>query len=340
MSSSSRSATWKGLWGWLPGVFVSLLAIWLLLRLVSWQQLVTAIRTMNLNVLPLAILFYLLGMLARCVAWQALLQRRATYQRVVFTINEGYLLNNIFPLRLGELGRAFLMGRSTGMGILQVLSTIVIERAFDVAISAGLLLATLPFALQMEWARPLAWIILGVILAGLLGLHLMVRFRGPLQMRLSSWGSRWPKLSRWALPKIQSLLEGFAALTNPRLFLISLGAMLISWTFAITEDWVLLRGVVPQAPYWWGAFVIGITALGAAVPSSSGAVGVLEAAVVGALVILKVDPSTALAYGIVLHLIHFVLSSTIGMIGLVRDGENLSRIYRELRFRKQSSSVD
>ena len=42
-----------------------------------------------------------------------LLQNKAPYRRVFLTLNQGYLLNNIFPFRLGELGRAFLLSQAT-----------------------------------------------------------------------------------------------------------------------------------------------------------------------------------------------------------------------------------
>jgi uncharacterized protein (TIRG00374 family) len=317
----------------LPGVIVSLLAIWLLTRLVTWQQVVDAVQRMDLRVIPLALVCYLTGMFTRTWAWHTLLRRRVAFPRVFFAMNEGYLLNNIFPLRLGELGRAVLLGRSSGLGMLPVLSTIIIERSFDMAISAGLLLATLPLALGMAWARPLAWVILGVVIAGLLGLYFAARFHHDLERFLRKRTIRWAFFQNWALPKLVSLLEGFSALTDLRLFAASLGLLLASWFFAITEDWILLQGVVSNPPFWWGAFIIGVTALGGALPSVSGAVGVLEAAIVGGLVVLKVDPSAALAYGIVLHIIHFATSSLLGMVGLARDGESLSGIYRELRFR-------
>ena len=333
MSQVDSRSSRRTIWGWLPGVLVSLLAIWLLTRLVTWQQVVEAVQRIDLKVLPLALLCYFAGMLTRTVAWRTLLQQRVPFPRVFFAMNEGYLLNNIFPLRLGELGRAVLLGRSSGLGTMPVLSTIIIERSFDLAISAGLLLATLPLALGMAWARPLAWVILGVVMGGLLGLYFAARYHRELEEFLKNRLNRWPFFQRMVFPKLVSLLEGFSALTNLRLFGASLGLLLLSWFFAITEDWILLHGIVASPPFWWGAFIIGVTALGGALPSVSGAVGVLEAAIVGGLVVLKVDPSAALAYGIVLHLIHFSTSSLLGMVGLARDGESLSGIYRELRFR-------
>jgi hypothetical protein len=58
---------------------------------------------------------------------------------------------------------------------LHVLSTIVIERAFDLAMAAILLLTTLPLALGMAWARPVAIITLVVVISGLIALYLVAR---------------------------------------------------------------------------------------------------------------------------------------------------------------------
>jgi len=68
------------------------------------------------------------------------LQRKVTVWRAGLGLAEGYFINNILPLRLGEIGRSFLMGRRTGLGTLGVLSTVVIERFYDLAFAAIMLL--------------------------------------------------------------------------------------------------------------------------------------------------------------------------------------------------------
>jgi uncharacterized protein (TIRG00374 family) len=313
---------------------LSILAIWLLSRLVTWEQVVDAITHFDVKLLPVALTCYFIGMFLRALAWRTMLGGGVHYWQAFFAMNEGYLLNNIFPLRLGELGRAILLGRSSGLGAFRVLSGIVIERSFDMAISAGLLLTTLPLALGMDWARPLAWIILAIVAVALVAMHFAARYRDNVESFLRGKFTQWKFFQNWALPKIISILEGFTALTDIRLFVVSLGLLIISWGFAILENWILLRSIVSNPPIWWAGFVLGVTALGGAVPSAMGAVGVLEAAVVAALVVLGVNASTALGYGIILHIIHYVLSSILGMIGLGRDGESLSQIYTELRTRK------
>jgi uncharacterized membrane protein YbhN (UPF0104 family) len=147
-------------------------------------------------------------------------------------------------------------------------------------------------------------------------------------------GNRFSFVERWLLPKVSAVLEGFAVLTKPGLFILSFAMMVLSWGLAILEEYLILRNLVPDAAFWWLAFVLGVSALGAAVPSVAGAIGVYEAAVVGALSLVGVEPATGLAFAIVIHVIQFGCSSLFGIIGLVQEGESLSSLYQGLAAKK------
>jgi uncharacterized membrane protein YbhN (UPF0104 family) len=104
-----------GIGRWLPGLVISAIAILLLIRFSNWQGVIEVLTLMDLNWFAAAIIFYLLGVVMRTFSWRTLLQNKASYGRVFLTLNEGYLLNNIFPFRLGELGRAVLLSQATGL---------------------------------------------------------------------------------------------------------------------------------------------------------------------------------------------------------------------------------
>src|SRR5215204_7474219 len=88
----------------------------------------------------------------RTMVWRTLLRNRASFRDVFWTVGEGYLLNNFLPFRLGEIGRAFLLSRKSGMQFMEILPTIVIERVVDLGFSAIILLAALPFVVGAEGA--------------------------------------------------------------------------------------------------------------------------------------------------------------------------------------------
>jgi uncharacterized membrane protein YbhN (UPF0104 family) len=225
------------------------------------------------------------------------------------------------------------LGNSSPIGILPVFSTIIVERSYDLVIASSLLLSTLPLALAMDWARPLALAILGIVVLGLSAVVVMAHFRDPVMRWLDRTPFRWNFYRNWILPKFGSVLDGFSVLNRPSFLAFSLGLMLVSWSLAILEEFVLLRNVVPDAPLWWVGFVLGAAAIGAGLPSVAAAIGVFEAAVVGTLSLVGVAPGKALAFALVVHALQFTLSTSMGVVGLILEGENLVSLYSKLTSR-------
>ena len=338
MTPTKPVAFWRSLSRWLPGIVISAVALWLVLRSVTWQDVGKALTEINPLTLVLVIGIYIVAMCLRAMCWRTILQNRVVLLRAFFVMNEGYLLNNLFPLRIGELGRALILGRSSGLGFFQVLSTIVVERSYDLAIAASLLLGTLPMVLEMEWERSLAWTILALVAAGLVGLYALARYRQPFLKWAAKASGRFTFVQQWVLPKVSAILDGFAVLTRPGAFVISFVLMAASWLLAIMEEYLILKEMVPTASFWWLAFVLVVSALGAGVPSVAGAIGVYEAAVVGALSLLGVDPAKGLAFALIIHLIQLGMSSLFGIIGLVKEGESLASLYQSLTAKKSQTA--
>jgi len=110
LNADGRSK-FSGVVRWLPGLIISAIAIWLLISFSNWQEVIQAVSLIKLNWLFPALIFFVISLGLRTLSWMILLQNKAPYGRVFLALNEGYLLNNIFPFRLGELGRAFLYPR-------------------------------------------------------------------------------------------------------------------------------------------------------------------------------------------------------------------------------------
>ena len=332
--SDSRPGSWREqARAWLrfvPGVLVTLLALWFLSRAVDWSRFLVTLASIPAWVLLLNVAIYLISMIARALCWQTLLQRKVSPGRAVLALNEGYFLNNILPLRLGELGRAVLLGKRSQLGTFHVLSTIVVERSYDMVFAASLLLMVLPLVLQMEWARPVAIVLLAVIVASLVALFLAARYRVWLEGRLQVWSERF-HLLRWFLPMAHSLLEGFSVLNRFEFFVVSFGFLALSWGLAIFRDWALIGQLVPGAPLWWAVLAISASNLGGALPSAAASLGVFEAAAVSALSLVGVPPEAGLAYALIVHVTHLISSSLIGAYALSQEGRGLAEIISDLR---------
>jgi glycosyltransferase 2 family protein len=330
----ARSTLWRSARRWLPGLVISIVAFVVLFNLVSFKELAEAFALIKLPHILLAVFLTLVSLLTRSLAWRVLLGPQAKVSITYYVVSIGYLFNNVFPLRAGEIARALLMGRSTGLGTFYVLSTIVIERSFDLIVAAGMLLATLPLALGMDWARPVAISTLFLVLAGLASLFLMANNQARITTWVSRLGKRIPLVERYVVPRIESTLHGFSALTDPRKFVVSLFWILVSWIIYVSIFYVLIQSIHPGAPFWWAAFTDGITALGVAIPSAPGGLGVYEAAIVGALSLLSVPVSLALAFALVLHFLAFSVTTVMGLIGLTQMGQSMMDLFAEVLRRR------
>jgi uncharacterized protein (TIRG00374 family) len=249
---------------WLPGALVSIVLIAAILYFVDFRQMAEAIRSANYLILALALPLSFIWMAVRAIVWRTLLRNRASYKDVFLTLGEGYLMNNFLPFRLGEVGKAFLLSRKSELQFMEIIPTIVIERAVDLAYAAGILLVSLPFVAGAEGAGQIGVIIGAVVLAGLVVLYLLARNRKwalDLFYRLST---RWPGLQRFE-SFLGSFFDGLAILTDGWLFVRFLFWMTINWGIAIVSYFAIVRAFFPQAQLIWGFFGLGVASFGNAV---------------------------------------------------------------------------
>jgi hypothetical protein len=310
----------------LIGIGISLIAVLLLIRFFDWQQVWDVLRHADYRFLLLAIPLYLLSYGLRAMAWSTILQEKVSFRRVFLTMNIGYLLNNLLPFRLGELGRALLLGQD-GLGFWMVFSTILIERALDLILAAGLLLGTLPFVLSASNAGQIALIVGTVVLMGLALLYLLARNRCWALAQLERLEARWPRLARFGHERLAAFLSGLETLTSPGRFLRVFGWLFSTWAAAAIVQYWVLRSFYPQARLVHAAFGLAVSALGVAVPSSPGYIGVYEAAWVGALALFEIPFSTAFAHALTTHLYYVIITGIFGILGLADRGERLGQVF-------------
>ena len=316
---------------WLPGALISILLIAAILYFVDLRAMVDAMRNANYGLLSIALAIGFLWVAIRAIVWRTLLRDRPTYSDVFWTVGEGYLLNNFLPFRLGEFGRAFLLSRKSGMQFMEILPTIVIERAVDLGFSAAIFLAALPFVVGGEGSGGIGIVVGVVVLLGLVLLYVLARNNQWALDLFHKFSTRRPALQRFGGSFLEPFFAGLSVLTDGWLFVRFLFWMAVNWGIAIFSYYLIIKSFFPQAELVWGMFGLGAAAFGGAVPSLPGAVGTFEGAFGGAITLLTGDESTALAVALTGRLYNYLNSGVIGGIGLLREGQTLSGIYAQLK---------
>lgn len=298
--------------------------------MMDFKKFALALVQANMLFLLAGTLAALLWLIIRGFFWRALLQNKASYRDSFLTINEGYLLNNILPFRLGEVARAFLMSRKANMSFWQVIPSILIERALDLAIASGLFLCTLPFVIGVPWAKEAAMSVGLFVVVGLGLIYFLARNRENVLNWIDRMSERYHLVKRLAGRRVIAFFDGLAILTDGRLFLIALGWEALNWLVGILQYYLLLRAFFPHPSLLWAVFAVGVGSLGIAAPSSPGAIGVFEGILAGALVVFGLELSATIAFALTAHMISYLLTGVIGGYGLYKDGESLSGLYRRL----------
>jgi uncharacterized membrane protein YbhN (UPF0104 family) len=315
------------------GVLTSLFFLWLALRKVQFAALGAALAAASWGWLVPMTAIMCFDLAIRGARWRVLLSRAEPKDRSLWTLVKlsaiGLSVNNVLPLRLGEVARAALGARHLGVPVLAVLASVAIERALDVAALLTIFIGATFLAPGIVPARVVvgAGFVLGgaiVALVVLAAAESMLAEGALLERALR----RWPKLHSL----VEQLALGAAVLRSPSAAAASVAMSLLLWN-------------VDAALYWAGSRLLGLGALmdypravltlswagaSSAIPAAPGAIGTFEAVVGSILTKFGAAPEAAFAYALVTHMVMFLFVTCVGLLLLSREGVSLAQLKEEV----------
>ena len=298
----------------IPGLLVSGVAIVALVVVADPARAFYVLLSASPLELVLSVVCCSLGLVARAAASREFINGRVGLGASFAALNIGYLANNLLPLRAGEAIRSVVLGRQSGLGVVGGATAVAAERLLDVVFAATILIAALPaVGVDAGWATPV--VAAGASFLGVVVLIVIARHREAIAAWFEAKLARWPKISRLP-PSIASAFDGLA---KPSRLLRGAFWLGLSWTLGLAFFFLVLRAFIPGAPVSWVAFGVGVLAFGIALPSSPGALGVYEAALVGALALCGVPSADSLAFAVAAHALSFALTSIFGLVALIRQ---------------------
>ncbi len=308
------------------GIVVSVGALALILKDVSFPKLMHELARANYWWQIPNVTVLLVSMWIRALRWRALLDDRLPVHRSFHIQNVGSFLNNVLPLRLGELSKAYLASRDSTLTVMQALSAVVIERLLDVLAVFVMLLVVLPWVPAGGMIVRGAQMTAAIALVGMVVLFVAAAMREP-AMRLARSVTGWAPqgLREGVLATVDELLRGVRAAGGKRL-VVAIGWSVVMWIGYGISSYVILLSFIPNSEWFVAGFVTCALALGLSIPSAPSGVGLYEAAAVAGLAVFRVPADTALAYALVLHVANFILVAVMGVIGLEREGERFGHL--------------
>lgn len=313
---------------WLPGMMISAIALTLAIWGVKPGRLLVVLEGAQYGYLVPAIAALIVGLAARSMSWKQLLKGRLSWRTAFEALNVGYLLNTILPLRLGELGRAYLIRLEAGVPIGHAIASVITERLIDAGVSLSGLLAALPFIVGAGWVDHVTLTVGIAFIAAALGMILLSSNRS----RLTRLFLRLPRKGPLRiLAATDDFLGGLEEMFQFRILTFAGFWSLTAWITTWIQLHILFRLVGLETDWVAYLFVSGITAFGAGLPSSPGAVGVFELSVVAAMRVLGYSPESGLSVAILWHGLQVLITALVGSWALLAHGRRAGEIAEHAR---------
>ena len=307
----------------LVGLIVSVIFGWLAVRNVSLHGLRRSLSNASWIWLVPALGALLLSLVLRAIRWRVLFpaNARPSVGDSFWTINIGYLFNNVLPARAGEVVRAVVVARRTGLSRTQCLTTIVVERVFDLVTLALIMLVARILLPLPHTSLTFNLTIASIVILGFAGLAAVALWLGPVRNVLLTALARVPASRHQRVAALASSVRlGLLAMRNPAVTLPALGWSVAVWTVHTLSYWFVLRAIVPHA-HWHAAVVCLVaTNLAQVIPSTAGAIGVFEAAAKASLTAYGISATSALSFALVLHAVNLLPFLALGAAGILHLG--------------------
>jgi glycosyltransferase 2 family protein len=312
---------------WL-GIILSIICLGGIFFFIEPAEILAAMAMADFGYLGLATVGIVLFLVLRAVRWGFMLSNDAPWSTIFHIQNIGYMLTNIFPLRIGDVARAVLIGNVPPITISRGVSTMVVERILDMLFIVAIFPFTLAYVPFLEpWMQDAAR---GSGIAAIVGIAILIiaANQRPLAGRLATqFFKRIPFLETgtW-VGRIDRLLAGLDSLTRPKDGLILTALSIVVWLPILFSYYAVLVavGIEPTLPMV--AFVVCAAAFSIAAPSSPGQIGVFHAGVIAALAMLGQPRAEAASFAFLYHLLNLLSMVVLGLIGIYATGSTWGKV--------------
>jgi glycosyltransferase 2 family protein len=324
-------------WQFWVGVLISAFFLYFMVRKLEWTDFWQALQHANYWWILPGVAVYFVGLWARAWRWHYLLKPiKAIPTRVMFPITcIGYMGNNIYPARAGEVLRAVILKRKEAVPISASLATIIVERIFDGVVMLAFVFVNLGQLARLtsvsvlvgKWQVTIQDLALwgsGAFFGALLIFLLAAIF--PLA---SAKAGHW--LTLHLLPHrvhdkvngvMDRFLDGLASLRSPANVLMVFLTSVVIWLLETVKYWFVLHafGLEGQVSFFTLMLMNGVVNLATTIPAAPGYIGTFDAPGIAVLAASGVDNALATGYTVVLHIALWVPVTFLGAYYLAREG--------------------
>lgn len=334
-------------WYFWASLLISGIFLYLALQGLQLDTVLSAIRSANLIWLLPVIFIYFTSVWFRSLRWHYLLGpiKKIPTDKIFPIVAIGYMGNNIYPARAGELLRSVVLKHRYEIPISSSLASIIIERIIDGVIMLGFIFFNLTELNKLTASSGFVGSIRSLALWGsiafigaLLFFLLAARFPQKAQNATSYIVTKiMPE--KWQ-PKIMDIamrfFTGIKSLNSLKNLLMVLGTSVVIWLLETSVYWVVMQAFPIEVSFFGLMLMNGILNLSTTIPSAPGYIGTFDAPGIALLSAYGVEKTLAVGYTLVLHAALWLPITLLGAYYFAREGLNWGK---ELEIAKAEKEV-
>ena len=311
------------------GLLIGAVFLYLALRKVDFAEMMLVFGRIEWPLVLLSLVLNYLTYVTRMLRWRHLMMpiKKSRYRNLFSAIAIGFGANNMFPVRLGELIRAYALGKMERVRTSSVLATVVVERVFDV-LTVLVMLVVVFFTVSFpagyhEFMVGLRVAGIGsavVVLTLVAFLVLLERNRDRALVIVRFFARALPDRMR---PRVESMVLAFAdglyVLYEGHRLIAVIFYSFLTWLVIAAFYWVILFSFGISLPFMAAVFVAVLLAFAVALPAPPGYIGTFHAAARYALVFFGLPATEAAGVGIVMHALNFIPAIAGGLLFIWLD---------------------
>jgi len=324
----------------LLGLLISLVFLYLAFKGVDYNVLWSSLRGVNFFYLFLFMLAVIALMWVRAYRWKFMVDplKKVKVYSLFSSAMIGFMANNILPVRLGEVVRAYSLGTKENISKSASFATIVMERIFDGFSLLFILWLTLylfPFSrssVKVELIRRGANL---ALIANILAFLILILLELKPEPLLNFFKKLFGLLPRRLSEKAEAVLDKFSSGVRvfrdiPRMGWILLWSLIL-WLGTGISNYLVFLAFDLHPPIQATLMLMVIVTLGVVIPSSPGYVGTVHFFAVIALSLFGYGKDTSVPFSIVLHASQYLPITLLGLVYLKHEHFSLKVAQRNSR---------
>jgi len=331
-------------WQFWVGILISAVFLYFALRGMELDKALQALSTADYLWLIPGVAVYFVGVLVRSWRWHYLLRplKKIPTLTMFPIVAIGYMGNNIYPARAGELLRAAVLKEREGVPISASLATVIIERIFDGVVMLAFVFLNLSQLAGLTGSSG----VIGNLTIRDVALWGSVFFFGALLLFLLA--AMFPKVTErlvnFVIDRFVPLrlrektrgvtlrfLTGLESLRSPQEALMIFFTTVVIWLLETGKYWFVMHAFQFQVSFFVLMLMNGIVNLATTLPSAPGYVGTFDAPGIALLSAYGVLPEIAASYTLVLHVALWFPITALGAYYYFRQPLRWGREVEQLR---------